>query len=161
GLSFRGASGEVRAVSTNALRTLWQPSEGLLTPSLVRAEQSNSSVAYGDRLMLKIFRRVEEGLNPDLEIGSFLTEHSSFRHVPPVAGRLEYFSPQGKRTSLGVLQGYVANQGDAWQFTLRALAEYYERAQRSDGVPANEFPHAPILELSARAIPEEVKQRIG
>src|SRR4029077_14338615 len=47
GLSFRGASGEVRAVSTNALRTLWLPSQGSLTPSLVRAEQSNSSVAYG------------------------------------------------------------------------------------------------------------------
>ncbi len=161
GLSFPGANGKVRSVSTKALRPLWQPSQGPLKPALVRAEQSNSSVAYGDRLMLKIFRRVEEGLNPDLEIGSFLTEHSSFRHVPPVAGHLDYFSAQGKRTSLGVLQGYVANQGDAWQFTLRALAKYYERADRSDSFPEDELPHAPILELSGRAIPEEAKQGIG
>ncbi len=161
GLSFPGASGEVRSVSTKALRPLWQPSQGPLEPSLVKAEQSNSSVVYGRRLVLKIFRRVEEGLNPDLEIGSFLTEHSSFRHVPPVAGHLDYFSVQGKRTSLGVLQGYVANQGDAWQFTLRALAEYYESAERGGSFPEDEFPHAPILELSGRAIPEEGKECIG
>ena len=76
-------------------------------------------MVYGQRLVLKIFRRVEPGINPDLEIGLYLTEHSSFRNVPSVAGHLEYVSKQGTRTSLGVLQGYVANQGDAWQFTLK------------------------------------------
>ena len=103
GFSFPGANGEVRAVSTNALGPLCQPSQGPLMPSLVKAEQSNSSVVYGQRLVLKIFRRLEEGVNPELEIGSFLTEHSSFRNVPPVAGCLEYLSAQGKRRSLGVL----------------------------------------------------------
>ena len=153
GLSFPGANGEVRAVSTKALRPLWQPSQGSLTPSLVKAEQSNSSVVYGQRLVLKIFRRLEEGVNPELEIGSFLTEHSSFRHVPPVAGCLEYLSAQGKRHSLGVLQGYVANRGDAWQFTMQGLAEYYEKAQRVTTLPAGEIPRASILELSSQSIP--------
>jgi len=161
GLSFRGAKGEIRAVSTNTLRSLWQPSQGPLTPSLMRAEQSNSSVAYDQRLVLKLFRRVEEGLNPDLEIGSFLTERSAFRNVPPVAGYLEYLSAEGTRTSLGVLQGYVANQGDAWQFTLRALAEYYEKAQQVGCLAEREVPRGPILPLSGQAIPEEAKQRIG
>lgn len=160
-LSFPGRSGEVRAVSTKVLAALWQPSQGPLTPSLVKAEQSNSSVVYGQRLVLKIFRRVEEGENPDLEIGSFLTGHSSFRHVPPVAGHLEYLSAQGKRSSLGVLQGYVANQGDAWQFTMQHLAEYYEKAPRETTLPAGGIPGASILELSSQAIPDEARQRIG
>ncbi len=103
-------------------------SQGLLKPSVMRAEQSNSSIAYENRLVLKLFRRVAEGLNPDLEIGAFLTEKTSFRNVPPLAGYLEYWSEAGARTSLGILQGYVANQGDAWQFTLKALADYYGKA---------------------------------
>ena len=161
GLSFPGANGEIRAVSTKALRPVWQPSQGPLPPSLVKAEQSNSSVVYGQRLVLKIFRRVEEGLNPDLEIGSFLTDHSSFRHVPPLAGCVEYLSAQGKRSSLGVLQGYVANQGDAWQFTMQRLAEYYEKVQRETVLPASEIPRPSILELSSQPVPDQARQRIG
>ena len=111
----------MRALSTRALTELWQPAQGMLTPSLMKVEQSNSSIVYGRRLMLKIFRRVEPGLNPDIEIGLFLTGHSSLRAVPPMAGHFEYVSKEGTRTSLGVLQGYVANQGDAWQFALKGL----------------------------------------
>ena len=88
--SWPGIRGQIRAVPTSALQSLWRPAEGPLTPSLMNAEQSNSSVVYDKRLVLKIFRRVEPGLNPDLEIGAFLTEKSSFRNVPPLAGYIEY-----------------------------------------------------------------------
>jgi maltose alpha-D-glucosyltransferase / alpha-amylase len=166
GVSFRGARGEVRAISTKALPSLWQPSQGSLTPTLMKAEQSNSSVVYDQRLVLKIFRRLEEGLNPDLEIGTFLTERTSFRNVPPVAGYLEYLGDGGTRICLGVLQGYVANQGDAWQFTVRALAEYYEKARQAGSLAASEIPRTSILALSDltlsdQAIPDEARQRIG
>jgi maltose alpha-D-glucosyltransferase/alpha-amylase len=160
GVSLRGARGMVRAVSTPTLQSLWQPSQGLLTPSLMHAEQSNSSVVYEKRLVLKIFRRLEEGLNPDLEIGSFLTGRTWFGNVPPLAGYLEYLGEGGTRTALGLLQGYVTNQGDAWQFTLKALAEYYERAPRSDGLVI-EIPHAPLLNLWHQALPDGARQRIG
>jgi len=126
----------------------------------MKAEQSNSSVVYGQRLVLKIFRRTEEGINPDLEIGSFLTEQSLFQNVPPVAGHIEYLSDAGTGTALGILQGYVANQGDAWQFTLRALAEYYERVQGS-ALAASEIPHEPIFALTDQAISDHARQRIG
>jgi maltose alpha-D-glucosyltransferase / alpha-amylase len=159
GMSLRGARGIARAVSTPALQSLWQPPQGSLTPSVMNAEQSNSSVVYGKRLVLKIFRRLEEGLNPDLEIGSFLTGRTSFRNVPPLAGYLEYVSESGTRTALGMLQGYVANQGDAWQFSLKALAEYYERAQFSGML--NEMPHAPLLKLCDQELPNDARQRIG
>jgi len=159
--SFPGSRGEVRASSTSALPALWQPSEGVLEPSLIRAEQSNSSVTYGQRLMLKIVRRVEEGVNPDLEIGLFLTEQSSFRHVPPVAGHVEYLSREGTRTVLGILQGFVANQGDAWQFTLKALEEYYETAQRGRPLEASDIPQTSILFLSSQPVPSAAAKRIG
>jgi trehalose synthase-fused probable maltokinase len=160
GACLVGARGQIRAISTSALATLWQPSQAPLPPSLMNAEQSNSSVIYGQRLVLKIFRRVGEGLNPDLEIGSFLTEKTSFRNVPAVAGYLEYTTPEGNRTALGVLQSYVANQGDAWQFTLRALLEYYEKAPLTS-IAEGEIPQSTILALSDQAIPDEVRRRIG
>ena len=113
----------------------------------MNAEQSNSSVVYDKRLVLKMFRRVEPGLNPDLEIGSFLTEKSSFRNVPPLAGYIEYLDEHGATSSLGMLQGYVANQGDAWQFTLRALAEYYGSVPQSSSLGAGEIPRTPLIAL--------------
>ena len=110
GMCWSGTKGQVRAISTSALQSLWQPAQGPLPPSLMKAEQSNTSIVYGKRLMLKIFRRLETGLNPDLEIGAFLLEKSSFRNVPPLAGYLEYLDDKGAASSLGILQGYVANQ---------------------------------------------------
>jgi maltose alpha-D-glucosyltransferase/alpha-amylase len=161
GVAVRGAGGQVRAVSTSALHFIWQPSQGLLVPSVMRAEQSNSSVVYEKRLVLKIFRRLEQGLNPDLEIGAFLTAKTSFRNVPPLAGYLEYLSETGARTALGILQGYIANEGDAWQFTLKALAEYYGEAQRSGSLGASEVPHSPLLSLCGQTLPDKARQRIG
>jgi maltose alpha-D-glucosyltransferase / alpha-amylase len=159
-VSLRGPRGQVRAVSTPALQALWQPSQGPLAPAVMDAEQSNSSVVYEKRLVLKIFRRLEEGVNPDLEIGSFLTGRTSFRNVPPLAGSLEYLGNGGRRTALGILQGYVANQGDAWQLTLKALAEYYARVSKSGGL-LSEAPPPPLLKLCDQALPDEATQRIG
>jgi maltose alpha-D-glucosyltransferase / alpha-amylase len=143
------------------LPSLWQPAQGPLTPSVVNAEQSNSSVVYDKRLMLKIFRRVEPGLNPDLEIGSFLTGKSSFRNVPPLAGYVEYLDEHGATSSLCMLQGYIANQGDAWQFTLQALAEYYGNAPQTDSLDATEIPRAPLLTLYRQPVPDKARRRIG
>ena len=62
-----------------------------------KAEQSNSTVFYGDRFLLKIFRRLEEGVNPELEIETFLTDTMAFSHAPPLAGAIEYLMPQRRR----------------------------------------------------------------
>ncbi len=159
--TLRGAAGELRAVPSTMLAKVWEPAHGPLLPSLMKAEQSNSSIVYGQRLILKIFRRVEQGINPDLEIGLFLTEYTLFRNIATVTGHLEYVSRQGTKTSLGILQAYVANQGDAWEFTLRAVAQYYERARQSGALAASEIPRESILTLAGQPIPAVVHQRIG
>ncbi len=158
---FTGVRGEVRAVPAAALRSMWEPSQGPLAPSLMKGEQSNSSVVYAKRLVLKLFRRLEEGLNPDLEIGSFLTEKTEFRNVPILAGHLEYFGNDGKQITLGILQSYVPNHGDAWQYTLKALAAYYEHAQSGGGIRLEKLPHAPTLALADWDVPSDAKQGIG
>ncbi len=86
------------------------------------AEQSNSSLLFGGKLILKLFRRLQTGENPDAEIGRFLTEVAHFDYIAPFAGELLYTAPHsGVTTTVGLLQGLVANQGDGWEWTLEVL----------------------------------------
>jgi maltose alpha-D-glucosyltransferase/alpha-amylase len=134
---------------------------GSLEPSILKGEQSNTSVRFGDSFVLKLFRRLEEGINPDLEIGRFLTERTTFRHAPPVAGWLEVRNGREALT-LGILHSFVPNEGDAWTYTLDILGRYFERVMSTGGDHAFADPPAePLAELAAREVPTEVQERIG
>jgi maltose alpha-D-glucosyltransferase/alpha-amylase len=158
---FRGERGELAATRTRRFRSL-VPEGAILPPTALKGEQSNTSLVYGDRLILKLFRRPEEGVNPDLEIGVFLTEKASFANVPPVAGALELLQARGESTTLAILQGYVPNQGDAWSYTLDALGRYFERAvARHAEMPSPPLPQRGALELAAEPTPSLVPRTIG
>jgi maltose alpha-D-glucosyltransferase/alpha-amylase len=91
------------------------------------AEQSNTSILYGDRFILKLFRRPETGINPDCEIGQYLTEKTTFDRIPPFAGYIEYSPDSGDGPATwAMLQGLVANEGDGWKWTIEELDRYYE-----------------------------------
>ena len=143
---FRGFEGEIRAACTSVFRVLCGASTGALQPKPIKAEQSNSSIIYGDRVILKFFRRVEEGENPDLEIGRFLTESKNFPHIPAVAGWLDYKCKDDREMSLGILQAFVPNVGDAWQFTRKSLSSFWKEVGKSEGpldsVPQQDGPIA-------------------
>ena len=129
GRRFAGAAGEVVAASTSALASRITAAQGR-EPSLLSAEQSNTSIRFGDGFIMKLFRKVEPGVNPDLEVGLFLTERAVFPHTPPVCGSLEYRPQRGEPMALAILQGFVANEGDAWGFTLDAVGLYFESLVR-------------------------------
>jgi maltose alpha-D-glucosyltransferase / alpha-amylase len=127
---FRGFEGEIHATYTSAFHILYGGTTGALQAKTIKAEQSNSSIVYGDRVILKLFRRAEEGQNPDLEIGRFLTEKKNFRNIPAVAGWLDYQGKNESKICMGILQAFVPNVGDAWQFTLHALSGFWEQARK-------------------------------
>jgi trehalose synthase-fused probable maltokinase len=91
--------------------------------TVLRGEQSNTSLRFGDSLILKLFRRLQYGPNPDVEVGWYLTEESEFHGTPGVAGSLEYIAPDGRAASLALLQAFEANRGDAWTTTLGRLRD--------------------------------------
>jgi trehalose synthase-fused probable maltokinase len=101
------------------------------TSRALAVEQSNSSIIYGDAIFLKLYRRLEAGENPDAEILRFLGARS-FPHVPPFGGAVEYRGPEGGIRVLALALGMVPNDGDAWSFTLRHLAEYYAHILAGD-----------------------------
>jgi trehalose synthase-fused probable maltokinase len=104
--------------------------------ALIRGEQSNTSICYGTALILKLFRRMQFGPNPDVEVGWFLTEQSQFRGTPAVVGSLDYVSPSGQQASLALLQRFEPNRGDAWTTTLRRLHEVLDGEDMADSVDA-------------------------
>jgi maltose alpha-D-glucosyltransferase/alpha-amylase len=89
------------------------------------SEQSNTSVFFGWQLIMKMFRRLEAGTNPDVEIGRFLTGHG-FSRVPAAAGELTYTRGSGEPSSVAMLQRFVSNQGNAWDVTIEELRRYFE-----------------------------------
>ncbi|HEX9989508.1 MAG TPA: putative maltokinase [Chloroflexia bacterium] len=158
---FKSSSGEIRAWPTTEFQELAEPSQSPLEPRIMRAEQSNTSVMYGGSFILKLFRRLEEGTSPDLEIGRFLTE-KGYSHTPPLAGAVEYYPHTGEPLTLAILQGFVPNQGDAWQYTLDALGDYFTRAteMRLDGreiSPRNQH----LLNIISEDIPPHIRQATG
>jgi trehalose synthase-fused probable maltokinase len=92
---------------------------------LVASEQSNTSVVFGDALILKVFRRLEPGVNPELEVLRFLGERG-FRNVPALAGWYEY-TGEPLTATLGLLQEFVADAADGWQLALDEIEEAPER----------------------------------
>ena len=100
---------------------------GALPARTGSAEQSNTSVLYDSKLILKLFRRLQPGENPDTEIGRFLTEVAHFPRIAPFLGDIRsQGTPDSPPTTLAMLQGLVENEGDGWQFTLDELSRYFE-----------------------------------
>jgi maltose alpha-D-glucosyltransferase/alpha-amylase len=114
----------------------------------MRAEQTNSSIVYGDRFILKLFRQLEDGINPDLEVGRFLSERVKFPWTPAVAGEIEYRSQDRRRFAVGILEDFVPNEGDAWQHSLDALSQYFDRAvTRQQDALRSALPRKPLVDL--------------
>ena len=157
---FKGTAGELSAFPTRAFRHLRNASEEPVDAALLKAEQSNTSIVYRNMFILKLFRRVAAGVNPDLEIGRFLTEKVAFSHTPAVAGALEYRQDHGEPMTVAILHGFVPNQGDAWQYTLDALDHYFERALVHE-VQQPPLPQNPLLAVSEEALSPLVQETIG
>jgi maltose alpha-D-glucosyltransferase/alpha-amylase len=157
-----GRRGELTATPTRAFRTLRGPGGVALEPRVGRAEQSNTSIVFGDRLVLKVFRRIEPGVNPELEVGIALTDRG-FEHVAAVGGWLAYRSPKEEASALGIVQEFVPNEGDAWDLTLDSVSSFFERvAARQDPPPEGPSPTvAATLESSEGELPQVAADTIG
>jgi maltose alpha-D-glucosyltransferase/alpha-amylase len=154
---LRGHEGEVR---TTPLPLLREADRSQLQARVLAAEQSNTSIAFGDSFVLKLYRKLEEGTGLDLEMGRYLTQHG-FPHAPSVAGAIE-FSVDGQTATVGVLHTYARNEGDAWEYTIDSLGPFYERAAaQPDGPPLVDTSTRGLLQLSHAEAPSLARDLIG
>lgn len=138
------SEGELRFECTEQLASL-----GLDEQSEVRylgAEQSNNSVVVGGRLVLKLIRRVNPGIHPELEMSAYLTA-AGFANISPLLAWVSRVDARQQPHLLMIAQGYLSNQGDAWAWTQDTL----ERAIRDELEPASVDAEGPANALAELA----------
>jgi maltose alpha-D-glucosyltransferase / alpha-amylase len=118
-------------------------------------EQSNTLVIMGERLVLKAYRRLREGINPEIEIGRFLTDVSPYAHIAPTIGALEYRDANGDVTSLALVQALVDNRGSGWDYTLEYLGRMLDttRNQPAAATPVTDAAQVPVQPAANVAAP--------
>ncbi len=142
-----GERGAIRGVPTSAFPARLP---GDLVVGRASGEQSNASVTFGDALILKQFRRLQDGINPDAEITRFLTEHTDFRATPRLAGQLDY-EHDGRVGTLAVVQELVSGGRDGWDWMLEQLRAFHAGAAQ-DGREAGVAAARELAEESLKAL---------
>ncbi len=128
---FKGTRGEMVAGHTKAFRDVWAHMRSNREPQVQSVDSPNTFVNLGEDFVVKLYRKVEPGTNPDREVEEFLTERTNFAHIPKALGWFEYCVRQAEdvqRTTLGLLTSYVRDATPGWQFTIDHLSLYFERA---------------------------------
>jgi maltose alpha-D-glucosyltransferase/alpha-amylase len=135
GLEVKAAGGTLRFTPTASFAEIASEDVNLLPVGRPKAQSSNSVVTLGERLFLKGYRRVRDGVNPEFEVGRYLTEKLKFPHCVPVAGAVEYTAADGTPMTLALLQAYMSNQGDGWSHTVDTLERFLEERRAAPPPP--------------------------
>jgi maltose alpha-D-glucosyltransferase/alpha-amylase len=129
--TFKAQFGEVVCAHSRSFRKAWQMTRSDLEPHPQPGDRMHSSVHFGEDFVLRLYRRVEPGVNPDAEVQEFLTEHTDFTNAPRSLGAIEYGKTSGdwpQKTTLGILTSYIRNATNGWPYTLDHLGLFFERA---------------------------------
>jgi len=127
---LKSARGNLQFKPTSAYPQIVGAELATLAATLPSAQSSNSIVSLGDKIFVKAYRRLQPGVNPEAEIGRYLTDVVKFANCVPVAGSVEYVAEDGRTATLALIQQYVYNQGSAWDYTLNYLDRFFEDASR-------------------------------
>jgi maltose alpha-D-glucosyltransferase/alpha-amylase len=159
--ALQGAAGRVTGVPRPALRQMKVTAKVAAEPRIVEGDLNNTSVVFGDKLILKLFRCIDEGTNPDVEIGDYLTEQN-FEHTPPLAGYLEYRGPRGRQMTLAMLEQYIPHEGDALDEAQRAVEAFFRRiGRRTSSPPSTSLAAATLLEMAAEQPDDDAHELPG
>jgi maltose alpha-D-glucosyltransferase/alpha-amylase len=150
-----GRAGELSGRATAESAAIVGPPGTAQVVEALRGEQSNTSVRWGDTGILKLYRVIETGENPEIEMGRVLTQRG-FTHAPATAGWLEYRAAKGGVASVAVLQAFVVNRGNAFAVARNAVENYLEEAvQGGESAPEVTSSMAAILARSREPVGHE------
>lgn len=122
----KSAHGELSGWHNSTYQRLRGQATAPLEPHVMRAEQSNSAAHLGDLFILKMFRKIDTGVNPDLEISRYLTEQSQFPHSPGLAGAIEYHSSNAESMTFAIMHEFLGGSQQAWEHALSEIGRYFE-----------------------------------
>jgi maltose alpha-D-glucosyltransferase / alpha-amylase len=143
-MTLAGINGSLRFNDTHAYFHLQSEDERNIRR--LGAEQSNSSILIAGKMVLKAYRKLERGVQPELEMGRYLTDVAGYHNTPPLLGSIEQSENDGQPTALAVVQGFVANQGDGWSFTLNHLKRIFGGILKGEAGEAGNGAYAGLAE---------------
>ena len=159
GAELRGDAGAIRGEGEAALAEVLSlhPRPAVRAPEL---EQSNTVTFVGERVMLKVYRQVESGINAELEAGQFLSRQDG-RSVPKVLGALQYRVPGCEPALLALAQEFVPNEGDAWRLTTDAIEIFFDQVLSEHPAAAPPLPPASMTGAARTTPPPEFVELAG
>lgn len=161
GRKFKGSHGALTAKRSRIFSRLHESHGEKPSVRIGSAEQSNTSAIIADSMILKLYRRLESGENPEVEIGGFLGRRG-FSNIAQVAGSLEYLTAKGEITTLGILQEYVKNESDAWELAVDRVSQYLTRVISTNMKQVSPtLPPGDIFDLQQIILPPEMGQTLG
>lgn len=158
GATVMSELGRLESTPNEALRDVCGDCD--LAPRPVRFEQTNSTVPFGDKLVLKVFRQLEPGTNAEIEVGSFLTAHAPRGVTPRVVGSVHYHRPGAEPTAVAVAHEFLPNQGIAWDLYETHLDTLFDRVL-SGHIEAPPTPEEHLYDLVGRDAPPEFVELAG
>ncbi len=159
--SINGLRGKLSGVATPAFHRLLA-GVSQLTPMAMKCPQNHTNVAFGETFVMKLYRKVEAGISPEIELMEHLTLKAGYSHAPALAGVLQYQPKRGESVTLGLLQEFERNEGDAWRFTLDNLGLFLHRVLAACTDPRLlQVPIASPLVLAREATPPVVIELNG
>jgi trehalose synthase-fused probable maltokinase len=150
-----GERGRITASPTEELASRVGPTQPRLTGYQSAGEQSNTTLFFEREFIVKLFRQLEAGENPDVELNAFLWAHG-YRHVPEPLGSVRY-EGRGWVATLGIAQRFVPSEGSTWDVTLVILRRSIEHARSTDPPrPGPSLPSDDLLDSAEQAVPDDV-----
>ncbi|MCC9166287.1 maltose alpha-D-glucosyltransferase [Pontibacter harenae] len=148
--------------SVRQLTSEMKSAESTPSSKILKAEQSNTSIIYNNNLFMKVYRKLDRIINPDVEVVQMLTEQLGFENVPKFLGAIEQHEPGKQPMVLAMLQELVPNQGDAWNYMEDSLKRFYERLQTQDERRKLKTPVGSLSKpLAFTEVPDEVQMQFG
>ena len=158
---YKGEHGEIAGAHLSGFRQVWSGAQGQLEPTLIPQGHMHSIIGYGTRLVLKLFRKLEEGVDPEYEVGHFLSEEAGFPNVPKQTGLLDYRPNGGETMRIGVVSAYVPHEANGWAYSIDNLGLFFERALSESGEVLAHHSRAHPLELIDEPVPAAIRDLIG
>ena len=128
---IKDGAGELVGSHTRAFRSAWSQVRSNLEPYPQQGDQYFTVIKFGDDFMLKLYRRLEPGINPGREVPEFLTEQTTFTAIPRALGSLEYRRVSDdlvRETTIGTLSSFIHNGTSGWIYTVDQLSLFFEHA---------------------------------
>ncbi|HBE21438.1 MAG TPA: alpha-amylase, partial [Cyanobacteria bacterium UBA11367] len=161
--TYKGSRGELVASASGLFAQLSPEGENAtFEPYPFKGIQDNNSIIYGNRFILKLYRQVEAGINPDSEVRHFLTKKEASNYVARIAGEIKYQRPGSQPTAIAILQEYIPDTTSAWSYTLDSLRLYFEQimVKQFDWNQVH-LPSTVMSEVQTLEIPDFIGETIG